>query len=58
MPKSKKKLAAEAKREYMRKWRAENKDRIRKYNETYWLKQAKQLKESSDDVQHDSKADT
>lgn len=32
------------KREYMRKWRAKNKDRVRAINERYILKKAKSLK--------------
>lgn len=29
-------LAREKRNEYQRNWRAENKDRVKKYNETYW----------------------
>lgn len=55
MSKSKKQLAIEAKRAYMKKWRAENKDKVKQYNEKYWLKQAAQLKGSNHDSQCNSK---
>ena len=32
--------AAEARRAYLREWRAKNKDRIRDYNARYWAKRA------------------
>ncbi len=32
------------KREYYRKWRAENPDKVRAANEKYWLKKAEELK--------------
>jgi hypothetical protein len=35
-------MAAEARREYFRKWRAENKDKVRKHNQNYWRKKAMQ----------------
>lgn len=33
-------LAAQEKREYQRKWRAANKDKVREINRRYWIKQA------------------
>lgn len=33
-------MAAEAKREYFRQWRKKNKDKIKKYNQSYWRKYA------------------
>lgn len=36
--------ARQAQREYKRKWREANKDKIKKSNERYWEKKAKQLK--------------
>lgn len=39
----KRKVSA-AKREYHRKWREKNKDRIQRYNAEYWLRKAEQLK--------------
>lgn len=33
--------AKEARRAYLREWRAKNKDRIRDYNARYWAKRAK-----------------
>lgn len=48
MPKSQKELAAEAKREYMKRWRAQNKDKVRRYNENFWLRKAEQLKGNDD----------
>lgn len=32
--------AAEARRAYLREWRAKNKDRVRAYNARYWAKRA------------------
>ena len=40
------KEAQEERREYMRIWRAKNRDRTKRYNERYWEKMAKK----SDDV--------
>jgi len=37
------KEARQALREYKRKWRAENKDRIKKYNERYWERRAARM---------------
>lgn len=33
--------AIEARRAYQRMWRANNKDKVRSYNENFWKKQAK-----------------
>lgn len=33
-------LAAEAKREYQRNWRANNKDKVKAMNQRYWLRKA------------------
>ena len=33
--------ARELQREYMRKWRAKNKDKLSKINKNYWLNKAK-----------------
>ena len=38
------KQAAAAKREYMKKWRANNKDKIKGYQEKYWQKKADEKK--------------
>lgn len=35
----------EVKNLYLRKWRAKNKDKVKKYNETYWQKKAKEMEE-------------
>lgn len=35
-------LAAEERREYFRKWRAANKDKVAKHNANYWRKKAEQ----------------
>lgn len=35
---SEERAAVEARREYQRKWRAANRDRVRVYNERYWKK--------------------
>ena len=33
----------EVKNLYLREWRAKNKEKVRKYNETYWQKKAKEM---------------
>jgi len=33
--------AKELQREYFKKWRAQNKDRVKEINKRYWLKKAK-----------------
>lgn len=33
----------EARREYFRKWRKNNPDKVRKHNENFWRKKAEQL---------------
>lgn len=39
-------VAAEIRREYFRKWRAANKDKVRQHNENYWRRRAeKQLRQ-------------
>lgn len=35
--------AIEARREYQRKWRAANRDRVRTHNERYWRKKGAEL---------------
>lgn len=39
--------ANKLKREYYKKWRANNKDRIKDYNSKYWKKKAQCLKNNS-----------
>lgn len=36
------KAAQEARREYLREWRRSHKDNIRKHNQTYWEKKARE----------------
>jgi hypothetical protein len=38
--------ARQERAEYFRKWRAENKDRVKKINANYWEKRAKKRNES------------
>lgn len=46
MEKSLDELAMEERREYFRKWRAANKDKVKKHNADYWKRRAEQkLKE-------------
>ena len=40
-----KELALEARREYYREWRKNNKEKIAEYNRNYWLKKAKEKEE-------------
>jgi hypothetical protein len=38
-----KKAAIEAKRAYQREWRKRNKDKVREYNERFWIKKGAEL---------------
>jgi hypothetical protein len=38
-----KEAAIEARRAYQREWRRRNRDKVRQYNETFWLKKGKEL---------------
>ena len=40
--------ALELRREYLRQWRAANKDKVKKYNATYWEKKAQERKKELD----------
>lgn len=40
--------AREARNSYMRKWRRENKEKVKKYNKAYWENKAKKLKRKGD----------
>ena len=42
-----KERAAELRREYMRNWRIQNKERVKKYTQDYWERKA--AEESADD---------
>jgi hypothetical protein len=35
--------AKDARNEYMRKWRARNKDKVREYNQRYWERKAQEM---------------
>ena len=41
----KKNAAIEARRAYQKAWRAKNRDKVRKYNEQYWLRVVERLNE-------------
>lgn len=41
--KSLEELAKEQRREYQRKWRANNKDKVRKHANDYWMRRAMKL---------------
>ena len=43
--------AKEARRAYLREWRAKNKDRIRDYNARYWAKRAKRANKEGGETQ-------
>lgn len=43
-----KEVAEQLKKDYMRKWRANNKDKIRKNTERYWIKKAEQTLKGKD----------
>jgi hypothetical protein len=40
--------AKEAKREYQRKWRAANRDKVRQHNQNYWKKKAQENMKCAD----------
>lgn len=40
--------ALELRREYLRKWRAANKEKVKRYNATYWEKKAEERKKEQD----------
>ena len=40
-------LATEIRREYYRKWRAANKDKVRQHNANYWRRQAEKRVQQS-----------
>lgn len=44
-----KKLAAEARNAYARKWRAANPDKVKKNNANYWLRRAKKIAQNTTD---------
>lgn len=37
--------AKNLRREYLKEWRAKNKDKVKEYNQRYWLKKAAELQE-------------
>jgi hypothetical protein len=39
-------LARQERLEYFRKWRAANKDKVKRHNSNYWIKRAKQRMEA------------
>lgn len=52
-------LAAQEKREYQRKWRAANKDKVREINRRYWIKRAKKaMNKEGSNLNAEDKADS
>jgi hypothetical protein len=49
MDENEKKLAAEARNAYARKWRAMNPDKVRKNNANYWLRKASKMAQEAED---------
>lgn len=41
-------MALEMRREYLRNWRAANKEKVKEYNRTYWEKKAQERKNRQD----------
>lgn len=41
--------AKELQRQYLREWRKKNKDKVREYNEQYWLRKARKENEGKKD---------
>ena len=48
-----KELAQNAKREYARKWRAENRDKVKAANERYWLRRAAKTMAAADEPENE-----
>lgn len=44
------KLANEARKDYYKSWRNNNKDKVKKYNSQYWQKRAERLKLNSNNA--------
>lgn len=42
---TKENVAKEISKAYQREWRAKNKDKVKEYNQRYWLKKAAELQE-------------
>lgn len=47
---SEKKAIREAKAAYHRQWRKKNQNKVRQYNETYWLKKAAEMTRKEGDL--------
>lgn len=41
-------MALEMRREYLRNWRAANKEKVKEYNRTYWERKAQERKKEQD----------
>lgn len=41
-------MALEMRREYLRNWRAANKDKVKEYNRTYWERKSQERKNHQD----------
>lgn len=50
-PKARVKAARAA---YAREWRKKNPEKVKKYNENYWLKKAKEMEETPNEADADS----
>lgn len=51
--------AIAARRDYYRRWRKENRDKVRQYNASYWQRKAEQAaRERKDHAQSDSGKDS
>ncbi len=55
---SDKELIKKLKREYAKKWRDANKDKVKASNERYWLRKAEQYKNNRSDEQTANKEKT
>lgn len=44
------KAVQEEKREYFRRWRKNNPDKVKKHNENYWIKRTQKRLEAEDEV--------
>lgn len=52
------KAVKEARRKYFRNWRKNNADRVKKYNEDYWLRKAEKLLSEEADTREGNKSST
>ena len=51
-------MALEMRREYLRNWRAANKDKVKRYNAAYWERKAQERKKEQDSGKEEAHGET